>query len=53
MAHSDYIDIYDGDWTIENGIKCLKKLISQNVHSTAIFCANDQMAIGALKGCKI
>jgi DNA-binding LacI/PurR family transcriptional regulator len=37
-----------GDWTRESGAAALYRLLDQEVPPTAVFCANDLMAIGAL-----
>lgn len=37
-----------GDWTRESGAAALYRLLDQQVAPTAVFCANDLMAIGAL-----
>ena len=37
-----------GDWTRESGAAALYRLLDQKVPPTAVFCANDLMAIGAL-----
>lgn len=37
-----------GDWTRESGAAALYRLLDQDVPPTAVFCANDLMAIGAL-----
>ena len=40
-----------GDYSIESGLACAEKLLHLPVPPTLIFCANDDMAIGALKAC--
>ncbi|WP_071131009.1 LacI family DNA-binding transcriptional regulator [Enterococcus timonensis] len=40
-----------GDYSIESGRTSAEKLLSLAKPPTAIFCANDEMAIGALKAC--
>ncbi len=52
MNKSSYKNIYQGNWTIKSGIEGLKYFITQKEHPTAIFCANDHMAIGVLKACR-
>jgi DNA-binding LacI/PurR family transcriptional regulator len=47
-----YRMIFDGDWTIESGVEGLKYFIAQKNVPSAIFCANDHMAIGVLKACR-
>lgn len=46
------IDVYDGDFTQEGGYRIGKTLINTNVLPEAVFCANDQMALGFLKAMK-
>ncbi|MBN8636074.1 MAG: LacI family DNA-binding transcriptional regulator [Anaerolineae bacterium] len=38
-----------GDWSSRSGYQAIKTLIAAGTHFTALFCANDQMAIGALQ----
>jgi len=52
MEKSDFYSIFQGDWTLESGVEGLKYFLSQKPIPTAIFCANDHMAIGALKAAK-
>lgn len=47
-----YRMVFDGDWTIESGVEGLKYFIAQQKAPTAIFCANDHMAVGVLKACR-
>ena len=49
IQNADFINVYDGDWTIESGYRGFNHFVSQEQIPTAIFCANDHMAIGALK----
>jgi len=44
-------NIYIGNWTIRSGINGFKYFIEKNKTPTAVFCANDHMAIGVLKAC--
>ncbi|MFN6991859.1 MAG: LacI family DNA-binding transcriptional regulator [Fervidobacterium sp.] len=47
--------IFDGDFTEESGYKIIRDFIRKNRKKdfpTALFCANDEMAIGALKALK-
>ncbi|MFN3135343.1 MAG: LacI family DNA-binding transcriptional regulator [Candidatus Kryptonium sp.] len=47
--------IFEGDFTEESGYKIMKNFIKKNKKKnfpTALFCANDEMAIGALKALK-
>lgn len=41
-----------GDFSAESGIRCAGALFARGVPFTAIFCANDEMAIGALHAIK-
>ncbi|SDF42554.1 MULTISPECIES: LacI family DNA-binding transcriptional regulator [unclassified Duganella] len=38
----------DGDFTPEGGWTCAEKLLQSGEEFTALFCANDEMAVGAL-----
>lgn len=40
--------IGDGDFTPEGGWACAEQLLQSGVEFTALFCANDEMAVGAL-----
>ena len=44
-------NMYVGDWTIRSGIEGFKYFIEKQRTPTAVFCANDHMAIGVLKAC--
>jgi LacI family transcriptional regulator len=39
----------EGDYTLGSGYNAMKKLISLNKVPTAVFCSNDEMAVGAMK----
>lgn len=39
----------EGDLTQESGYRAAQQLLDQNPHPTAILCANDLMALGAMK----
>ncbi|WP_407071694.1 LacI family DNA-binding transcriptional regulator [Acidithrix ferrooxidans] len=39
----------DGDFTMESGFSAMTKLLSVGVSPSAVFCLNDEMAIGAMK----
>jgi len=41
--------IINGDYTIESGYTGMKKLLSLEKVPTAVFCSNDDMAVGAMK----
>ena len=53
MVGTGYKKIYPGDWTIRSGIAALKYFIALDKPPTAIFCANDHMAIGVIKACQV
>lgn len=38
----------DGEFTPEGGLACAEKLLQSGEQFTAVFCANDEMAVGAL-----
>jgi LacI family transcriptional regulator len=38
-----------GDFTIESGYNAMKKLLKLSIIPTAVFCSNDEMAVGAMK----
>jgi LacI family transcriptional regulator len=40
--------IFEGDWTARSGARGLELLIEVRPHLDALFCSNDQMALGAL-----
>jgi LacI family repressor for deo operon, udp, cdd, tsx, nupC, and nupG len=41
-----------GDFSVESGIRAVETLLAQDQHFTAVFCSNDEMAIGALQAIK-
>jgi LacI family repressor for deo operon, udp, cdd, tsx, nupC, and nupG len=41
-----------GDFSVESGIRAVETLLAQDARFTAIFCSNDEMAIGALQAIK-
>jgi len=41
-----------GDFTVESGEKMLRVLMHQKPTPTAVFCANDEMALGAIRALK-
>lgn len=45
---SGYVQIEDGGMSIHGSAKATRKLLSQRPRPTAIFCANDEMAMGAI-----
>lgn len=46
-VHENYI-LY-GDFSIESGRKCMLNALKQNLGFTAVLCANDNMAVGAIQ----
>jgi LacI family repressor for deo operon, udp, cdd, tsx, nupC, and nupG len=42
----------EGDFSAEAGIRCTEALFATGVPFTALFCGNDEMAIGALRAIK-
>ena len=42
-------DVIEGDWSIATGYRCGKEIASRKVLPTAIFTANDHLALGAIK----
>jgi LacI family transcriptional regulator len=52
MKSKGYLNIRDGDWTIESGIGCMQEIVSRETLPTAVFCANDHMAMGVLHVCR-
>ncbi|PLT34484.1 LacI family DNA-binding transcriptional regulator [Bacillus sp. V5-8f] len=48
----DSLLVQEGDFTFESGYNVMQKLLALNVPPTAIFAANDEMAIGAIKAVK-
>lgn len=41
-----------GDFTVESGVRAVEVLLAQQRRFTAVFCSNDEMAIGALRAIK-
>lgn len=46
---SRQVTVVNGDFSIDSGIACAARLLAQSKPPTAIFCFNDEMAIGALE----
>jgi LacI family repressor for deo operon, udp, cdd, tsx, nupC, and nupG len=44
----DFIAVEDGEMSIGGAIRATRKLLNQTKRPTAIFCANDEMAMGAM-----
>lgn len=49
---SDSSRIRKGNYTSDSGYLEMKKILLDNIKVDALFCANDQMAIGAIKACQ-
>lgn len=47
QVKSEYM--VDGDFTIGSGYNAMNKLLNLSVIPTAVFCSNDDMAVGAMK----
>jgi len=41
--------VYEGDWTCRSGYAAMKRLLDAPTRPTAVFAANDRMAIGAMQ----
>lgn len=41
-----------GDFTLASGYRCTTELLAGSHRPTALFCANDEMAIGAMQACR-
>jgi LacI family transcriptional regulator len=41
--------VVEGDWTVASGAKAMAKLMRLPLRPTAVFCANDLMAVGAIE----
>jgi LacI family transcriptional regulator, repressor for deo operon, udp, cdd, tsx, nupC, and nupG len=41
-----------GDFSVESGIRAVESLFSQKLKFTAVFCSNDEMALGAMQAIK-
>lgn len=42
----------NGDFSVESGIRCIESLLARGHRYTAVFCSNDEMAIGAVRALK-
>lgn len=40
--------VVEGDWTCETGFQAMSRILNSRPQTTAVFCANDRMAIGAM-----
>jgi DNA-binding LacI/PurR family transcriptional regulator len=43
------IDVIEGDWSISTGYEIGKKIAARKIRPTALFTANDHLALGAIK----
>lgn len=41
--------LLEGDWSAESGYRAALRLVDEHPETTALFCANDEMAIGAIR----
>lgn len=41
-----------GDFSVESGVRGMESLLARGHRFTAVFCSNDEMAIGAMRACK-
>lgn len=44
--------VIKGEYTTYSGYIAMKEALKKNIEADALFCANDQMAIGAIKACQ-
>lgn len=44
--------IQEGDFSVRSGYDLMRKLMAMDNRPTAVFCANDEMAVGAVKAAK-
>lgn len=44
--------VQSGDFTLASGYACMQDLLKLAERPTALFCANDEMAIGAMQACR-
>ncbi len=49
MNQFDESLVVSGNYRFEDGYQCMKALLGQDNHIDAVFCANDFMAIGAMR----
>ena len=50
-AERDFV-VMNGDFSIESGAACAERLLGRRERPTAIFCFNDEMAMGAVETAK-
>jgi LacI family repressor for deo operon, udp, cdd, tsx, nupC, and nupG len=51
IAFDDML-VVNGDFTMQSGCDAVEKLLARRNRPSALFCFNDEMAIGAIKGIK-
>ena len=44
--------LQSGDFTLASGYACMERLLALPERPSALFCANDEMAIGAMQACR-
>jgi LacI family transcriptional regulator len=52
MEGNSFLHISSGTWDWESGSEQMKKLIADRLIPSAVFCANDHMAMGVLQACR-
>jgi len=43
----------NGDFSVESGVRSVDALFARQIKFTAVFCSNDEMAIGAIRAAKV
>lgn len=51
IAFDEYL-LYPGDFTLQSGFNAAENILKQDPRPTAVFCENDEMAIGAVRAFK-
>lgn len=41
-----------GDFSLASGYRCMHSLLAEKTQPSALFCANDEMAMGAMQACR-
>jgi LacI family repressor for deo operon, udp, cdd, tsx, nupC, and nupG len=52
VAHDPALRV-EGDFSLQSGLDAVRRLLDGPVQPTAIFCFNDEMAIGAIRGLRM